>query len=287
MRRFLAVAFLFLFGFYASPVNAQSITFYAGTSATSYMLDGQPAPTRAYSLRRLLTSYSTNKLINIVRASDSATTDIGFTSTGAFDTAAATTFCNATTCKVITWYDQSGNTANLTQGTDANRPSLVFNCLGVNPCVRFSSNTISIAAAGNITPATGLVSINVTANRSSGTGAFTLLRENAINNRMSSPASINTWQIVGGGGGLLTGVAADTAWHSATGIINGASSVLSIDGTQTSGTVTGNTTAGAPSIVGAASTTGDVLSAVVIDNVALSASAISMINSSQHAWWGF
>jgi hypothetical protein len=252
-----------------------------------YGLDGQSTPGGAYSLRRLLSSYTTNKLVRLVRASDSATSEIGFTATGAIDTATATTFCAATTCKVSVWYDQSGSGRDLLQGTDSARPLFVFNCLGANPCVQFLSNAVALTGAASVTPATGVVSLSTVANRVSGANPMTFIRMNGSNNRMAAPATASTWQIVGGGGGVLTGVSSDGAWHSAVGVINGASSALSINGVRTTGTTTGNTTAGQPAIAGALSSTVDVNESIFWDNVALSPAVAAAITANQRAWWGF
>lgn len=269
--------------------SAQKIVTIRGTSPTSYMLDGQPTVTRAYALRRLLTSYSTNKLINIIRASDSTTTDIGFDATGAIDTATATTFCNATTCKVVTWYDQSGNTTNITQGTDANRPALVFSCLGNYPCVQFTGTTQSLATAGNTTPATGTVSFAVVANRAVGTAGCTWLRENGNNNRIiSTNGAANTWAVVAGGVSLF-GTATDAAWSSGIGAVNSGvalGSTLSINGVETVGTLTGNTTA-APTGIFVTSSTCNIVSSMLFDNVALTVTQRTMLTNNQRAWWGF
>jgi hypothetical protein len=260
----------------------------AGSAATNYMLDGQSAPSGAYSFRRLLTSYSTNKLVRLVRASDSTQTDIGFTSTGAFDTATATTFCNATTCKVVTIYDQSGNTRDITQGTDANRPALALNCIGTTPCAQMTTGALGLTT-GNVTPATGLASLNAVANRAVGTtGACNFLRQNGANNRLGSlSGAANKWIVFGGSSGNFNAAAADATWHSGTAVINGASSVLNIDGTETTGTATGNTTAGGIGTFGAASTTCDVVEGVLWDNTAISTAARAMIKNNQRAWWGF
>lgn len=269
------------------PANAQRISSQQGSSATSYMLDGQTASSGAYSLRRVLTSYSTNKLINIVRASDSTTTDIGFTATGAFDTATALTFCAATTCKVVTWYDQSGNARDITQATDGNRPSLIFNCLGTMPCVQFTGTTQALAAVGNVTPATGVVSFSTVGNRVSGTGNCTWIRENGNNNRMlATNGQVNAWQVNGGASGSVSAAATDAVWHSGIGVVNGASSILSIDGTETTGTTTGNTTAAAPGMLLTVSSTCYVVSSIFWDNVALDATARTAITNNQQAWWG-
>lgn len=72
----------------------------------------------AYSVRRLSRSY-TGACMQVTRASDSTTQDIGF-SGDALDTAALATFCAGTTGYVSKWYDQSGNGHDLIQATQAN-----------------------------------------------------------------------------------------------------------------------------------------------------------------------
>ena len=81
----------------------------------------------AYSTRRLNGNY-TGACMTILRASDSTTTAIGFSSED-IDEAAITTFCTGTTCTVQTWHDQSqtggtgvGNDA--TQSTAASQPTI-------------------------------------------------------------------------------------------------------------------------------------------------------------------
>lgn len=81
-------------------------------------------PSMAYSLRRIKTSYTGN-LIQVRRASDNGTSNIGFTLTGDLDTVALTAFCVATNCFVNTWYDQSGNGRHMLQATAANQPRIV------------------------------------------------------------------------------------------------------------------------------------------------------------------
>jgi hypothetical protein len=72
----------------------------------------------AYSLRRLRTA-AANKAIQVTRASDSTTQDIGFVGEN-FDTASLATFCSGTTGYVSKWYDQSGNGRDQIQATQAN-----------------------------------------------------------------------------------------------------------------------------------------------------------------------
>jgi hypothetical protein len=68
----------------------------------------------------------TGPLINLTRASDSATQDIYPNAAGDLDQNAVTTFCRATTCAVNRVYDQSGNSVVCTQATTASQPALVL-----------------------------------------------------------------------------------------------------------------------------------------------------------------
>lgn len=79
-------------------------------------------PSALFGFNKLRTAY-TGDAINIERASDGTSTDIGFDANGNFDETAFDTFCNATTCYTNTWYDQSGNGYNVVQtGSDAIKP---------------------------------------------------------------------------------------------------------------------------------------------------------------------
>jgi len=77
----------------------------------------------AYSLRRLSSSYAGSD-VAVTRSSDSTTANIGFVS-NVLDTATMMSFCASTTCKVSTWYDQSGNGVNLTLLSGYSLPSIV------------------------------------------------------------------------------------------------------------------------------------------------------------------
>lgn len=272
----------------ALPAAAQNIITIRGTSPTGYMLDGQDAATAAYSLRRLITTYTTNQLVILRRTSDNALATIGFDATGAIDTTTASTHCSAGAdpCFVTTWYDQIGS-RNLVQATAGSQPAFIFNCLGTSPCVRFTSSSMTLVSASNITPATGVVSFAVVASRPAGTGACGFLRENATNNVIGANGGANTWRMTGGGGGAFNATAADGPFYSGIGVMNGASSKIYINSTVTNGTSTGNTTAAAPLMIGSPSTTCQIVSGIIEDNVVLSATAAAMITANQRAWFGF
>lgn len=87
------------------------------------LLDTYPGAAAAYSVRLLRSTY-TGSAIRVRRSSDNAESDIGFSS-GNLDTSALTSFCGAGNGFVTTWYDQSGNSQNVTQSTAANQPQIV------------------------------------------------------------------------------------------------------------------------------------------------------------------
>jgi hypothetical protein len=90
---------------------------------SSGLLDTYSGAAAAYSLRRLSILY-TGSAIEVRRASDNSTQDIGFSGED-LDVAAVESFCSGTNGFVTKWYDQSGNARNATQTTAANQPQIV------------------------------------------------------------------------------------------------------------------------------------------------------------------
>lgn len=88
------------------------------------LLDTYPGAAAGYSVRLLKSTY-TGSAIRVRRSSDNTESDIGFTALGNLDTTSLTSFCGAGDGFVTTWYDQSGNGYNATQGTAANQPQIV------------------------------------------------------------------------------------------------------------------------------------------------------------------
>lgn len=229
---------------YTGPGDLQSFTMWAGL--------------RAYT--GAIAAAGTQALINVNRLSDSRTCDVLVASNGGFGLTAncsdagdngttAETFCNATTCRTLV-YDQTGNNAcsatacNLTNGTTANRLTLTFNCVNTSlPCLTGNTTTMQMQSTSTMTT-TALNSISAVANRSSGTSQ---IHFGGLGASVLRGGAANTWTLAGAASGTVanTGVA-DAAWHAGNCVVNGASSVCNIDGTETTGTATGNTTAARP-----------------------------------------
>jgi len=86
------------------------------------LLDDQPNAAAAYSVRALRSTY-TGPLLEI-RDANGNTQDIYATYNGDLDENAINNFCTGTTCTVATWYDQSGNSNDASQGTALKQPTI-------------------------------------------------------------------------------------------------------------------------------------------------------------------
>ncbi len=94
-----------------------------GGGSPSFVLDGITTA-GAFSVRRLRTAY-TGSAIRVRRSSDNVELDIGFTGAGDLDTTALLAHTGANSGFITTWYDQSGNSRNVTQATNASQPLIV------------------------------------------------------------------------------------------------------------------------------------------------------------------
>lgn len=89
------------------------------------LLDNYTSAGAAYSTRKLRTAHS-GYALRVRRSTDSATLDVGFDGSGNLDTASMLTFVGAGNDGFVSiWYDQSGNSRNLTAASDAGQPKIV------------------------------------------------------------------------------------------------------------------------------------------------------------------
>lgn len=100
----------------------------AVTASFTGLLDTYTGSEAAYSLRRLSSSYTgnlirvTKKVSNVI-----SETDIGYNSSNELDTAALATFASGADngeVRVVIWYDQSGNSNNVTHSTYTQLPKI-------------------------------------------------------------------------------------------------------------------------------------------------------------------
>jgi hypothetical protein len=92
--------------------------------AQNLLLDDYPNAAAAYSLRKLDKDYTGN-CIRIRRSSDNAETDIGFVN-NYLDTTAIKNFCGSGAgARIVTWFDQSGNSRSATQSIAGEQPIIM------------------------------------------------------------------------------------------------------------------------------------------------------------------
>ena len=94
------------------------------------LLDTYSGAAAAYSLRLLDSSY-VGSAVEVQDTVGGATQDIGFNVFGELDTVALAAYGGSNDVFVATWYDQSGNSNDATQGTSANRPKIYDGTTGV------------------------------------------------------------------------------------------------------------------------------------------------------------
>jgi hypothetical protein len=247
-------------------------------------LDNIAPPAAAYSLRRLKSSY-TGPGIRLRRASDNLETDIGYlgftSSTGApLDTAAANAHCAATTCSVVTWYDQSGLARHVTMGNPAQQPAYIANCQGALPCARTTTNQIMVGPS--VTPAAGPASFAAVARTDAGAAVCTWIMAGV----QQFGANGGSWLLYNGG--AHGAPAALTVWHAGSGVINSAASVINIDGVEAAGSIAPVTTAGAILVAqGDGAQPCSYAEAVWWNNYALTAGERAALVANQRGFWGF
>ena len=124
-----------------SPYN--SIRGGAAGPAGTLLLDLYPGAEVAYSVRKLTNAYDGNA-IEVRRTIGTPTSKyIGFVD-DELDTASLLNFVGTSDGYVPTWYDQSGNNNNQTQGSFSAQPDIVDTgalvTLNGNPTARFDNN---------------------------------------------------------------------------------------------------------------------------------------------------
>jgi len=96
----------------------------AADASVTPPFDDYGNPTAGYSMRKLDSSYS-GSAIRVREDSGNTEADIGFDSDGYLDTSALLAHCSSNNGFITTWYDQSGNTYDLTQTNTSYQPQIV------------------------------------------------------------------------------------------------------------------------------------------------------------------
>ena len=158
---------------------------------------------RVYSLRQY-DGYS-GFCIRVVRATDSATLDVGFVD-GVVDATAIASFCAGTTGKVDRWYDQSGTGTFAFQATDGRRP--------------FIYESGAIVTYGGVTslrwPAASDLGIGSTIDCQSSFAVYKITSIQGLNTILFGSSTAQMWA----GGTAIGGVNGVTIWTGSVRVTN-------------------------------------------------------------------
>lgn len=142
----------------------------SGTPAYTGPLDIVAGGAIAFSQRRMASAFSSN----VIQINNGTTTQNFTASTNdAVDPAAITSFIGGGSGTVATWYDQSGNARNVSQGTRANQPTWLSSGPNSLPTISFdSSNNQRLNTASNVSLAAQLTIFTVFKNNSTSGTVF-------------------------------------------------------------------------------------------------------------------
>jgi hypothetical protein len=198
---------------YPTFTSSPTATITPTATATYPILNTYPDAAIAFSMRLLRTQHlntSTPYALRVVRTSDSAQQDIGFLPSGAFNASGLTSFCGASACKVVTWYDQSANGRNATQGSDSERPTIWNGSTWTT-----STGQPGLTFSGNQFLDFGTTDIDLT----SASYAFSSVSDlSAVNSDEPIFGCGTTCSAVVNGDRMLVGTS-DTAWDSPYGVL--------------------------------------------------------------------
>jgi hypothetical protein len=249
-----------------------------------------------HGLRCYSTAYTGN-IADIWDAATGSTTEtvLGCNAGGAIvvkSGSALATTC-ASGCKDKTLYDQSGQTncgiaaCDLTQSTNASRPTFTQNCIGSLPCLTFAGSQ-SLQSASTFSSTNQPYTISAVLER---TGSFTTQMSVYGDIACNGIFFTSTANTVGmfAQSSVVSATATDSAAHAGQFVFNGASSSIKVDGTTTNPGNPGTNLLGSGALEmgsGCGGTVGNVYEAGAWSGAFSSGQQTSM-NANQHSYWGF
>lgn len=259
----------------------------------------------AWGLRRM-NPHNQGAVAQLQRASDSHFQTFGTVGCD-FDSASASTFCNATSCVVTALFNQvipaSLGLVNFTTGArdnwkataTSNQPSYTASCLGSLPCMTFASSSQMIAADNIGSPPTWTAPYTLFAviknTESAGGGGF-IWGDNAVIPYLGGDYNASAGNIQCAAGGYPdTGASAahaNSTWYAtACQIPDTTHATLFVNGTQTGPTASTINSSTSRLLFGQSSffTGGMAELAVVVGSV--STTNVANITTNQKSYWGF
>lgn len=193
-----------------------------------------------YGLRAYDEAYAAaeSPIVDITDQADGNALTVNATTAGDLDVAAIAAWVTAnsvTTIRVTKIYDQSGNAYHLENGTPEQRATLVLNVVNGKPALLFTSSASQV-----MTKSTGVAQLTQpftfshcsVPNVGAGAGAVLAIYDGGSD--ISLVYYDNGSALIHAGSGVGN-TAADDTFHSVQGVLNGASSIINIDGTETTG----------------------------------------------------
>lgn len=259
-----------------------------GGGAYSGVGDKFPGAGGAYGLRAYNAAYATgsNSAAIICDTATFATcSTINILANGDFDkaTAAASAAC-ATACVVKSLTDQSGSGHTMTCAAAASCATLVFNCNGTKPCLRFAGAAQYSTTFTESAP----VSYSIVAKRTSVVDYALVISTSG--NPFLGFNNTSGFAAAGSDTGILTLTAAENVFHSVQSTQAGSGTNVFVDNTTTSN----SNTQGAPGATvflgarsGAFSFTGDFEEAYFWSGSAMAGTDATNVCRNQQTYWGF
>ena len=238
------------------------------------------------------------KAYRIVRASDSTQTDINSLPNGHCDTSTPATFCASTTCKFVTWYDQTGALAcaggtacDVTQSTSASQSAWTASALNGFPCATSTSSNHGWVSTNALALAQPFTFSSVSERTTAFTTIERIIASNTTGISYNYRGFTNTIGLTAGS--TVSATASDSAFHAGIGMTNNASSVVLIDGTPTTGTTGTSTMSGSLSIGDSSAADAPLQGIFCEAGIWPSAmttgagSQSALLNANMHSRWGF
>jgi Alpha-L-arabinofuranosidase B, catalytic len=211
-----------------------------------------------YGLRAVNAAYATgsNKAIQLQRTSDNTTQDIVILSNGNLDASTAATFCAATACGVAIFYDQSGTNlcsaapCNVSPSNQGIQPQILFNCVGSLPCLTGNGNLFANTTTNSMSISLPWTTYSL-CNRTPSASAYQACAGTTDDaSYIGFLNSANTARFATTSG-QITATETDASCHVLLGLATsgGTNSILAVDNSETTGTVTSSAISGKPVIM--------------------------------------
>jgi hypothetical protein len=279
-------------------MSKKAIVYFIPAPSAGYTGPGDivSGATAWWGLRGYNAAYCTgsNPAMDVVDAATGLiTTTINILSNGDLDNATLSGLGYAVKVKKL--YDQTGNGHHLdTVNNLASSPSVTLNALGSLSVVTFDGSASQRIQASSAFPSQAQpFTVSLLAARTSHFTTYgTFVACNSTDPEIQVDNTTNTWRINAGGTALTTTVS-DSSYHALQFVFNGASSILYLDGTQTTGLSPGTHgyTADSGGPIWGRDSFGNYIYGNIGENgwwpAAFTTPQQSSMDSNQHTYWGF